>query len=163
VHDERIGRAALELARAGANATDISRRLHVPRRTVSDWIGGCWPHSVRPGKCQECAGTHDFAALSRSYAYLPGLYLGDGCISRHPRAVSKLRVFLDVKYPGIIAAAVDAMAQVKGGRAAIVPRPQNCVEVYSFWKCWPCMFPQHGAGRKHERTIELADWQDARS
>jgi hypothetical protein len=23
------------------------------------------------------------------------------------------------------------------------------------------MFPQHGPGRKHERTIELADWQDA--
>lgn len=27
------------------------------------------------------------------------------------------------------------------------------------WKCWPCLFPQHGAGPKHLRTIELRPWQ----
>jgi len=26
---------------------------------------------------------------------------------------------------------------------------------------WPCLFPQHGPGRKHERKIELAPWQEA--
>jgi hypothetical protein len=26
-------------------------------------------------------------------------------------------------------------------------------------KHWPCLFPQHGPGRKHERTIELVPWQ----
>jgi hypothetical protein len=26
-------------------------------------------------------------------------------------------------------------------------------------KHWPSLFPQHGAGRKHLRRIELADWQ----
>jgi hypothetical protein len=24
---------------------------------------------------------------------------------------------------------------------------------------WPCLFPQHGAGKKHLRKIELAAWQ----
>jgi hypothetical protein len=24
---------------------------------------------------------------------------------------------------------------------------------------WPCLFPQHGAGRKHERPIVLEPWQ----
>ena len=24
---------------------------------------------------------------------------------------------------------------------------------------WPCLFPQHGPGRKHERTIALTHWQ----
>ena len=28
-------------------------------------------------------------------------------------------------------------------------------------KCWPCLFPQHGKGVKHDRPIVLADWQDA--
>ena len=28
------------------------------------------------------------------------------------------------------------------------------------WKHWPCLFPQHGPGRKHERPIVLADWQE---
>ncbi|WP_393916083.1 hypothetical protein [Halostreptopolyspora alba] len=28
-------------------------------------------------------------------------------------------------------------------------------------KHWPCLFPQHGPGPKHTRTIELAPWQSA--
>jgi hypothetical protein len=28
-----------------------------------------------------------------------------------------------------------------------------------YWKHWPVLFPQHGPGRKHERTIELTSWQ----
>ena len=36
---------------------------------------------------------------------------------------------------------------------------QNCVDVNSYWKQWPCYLPQHGVGRKHERSIVLADWQ----
>ena len=27
------------------------------------------------------------------------------------------------------------------------------------WKHWPCLFPQHGPGRKHDRPIVLEDWQ----
>ena len=26
---------------------------------------------------------------------------------------------------------------------------------------WACLIPQHGPGRKHERKIELAPWQEA--
>jgi hypothetical protein len=26
---------------------------------------------------------------------------------------------------------------------------------------WPCLFPQHGPGRKHTRTIALVSWQQA--
>lgn len=40
-----------------------------------------------------------------------------------------------------------------------VHRPEGCVEVYSYWKHWPCLFPQHGRGPKHLRTIRLEDWQ----
>jgi hypothetical protein len=27
------------------------------------------------------------------------------------------------------------------------------------WKHWPCLFPQHGPGRKHERKLVLEGWQ----
>lgn len=27
------------------------------------------------------------------------------------------------------------------------------------WHHWPCLFPQHGPGRKHERPIVLEHWQ----
>ncbi len=33
------------------------------------------------------------------------------------------------------------------------------VVVQSSWKHWPCLFPQHGPGRKHEWLIALEDWQ----
>ncbi len=65
------------------------------------------------------------------------------------------------KYPGIIDSAVGAIASVRLGRVSTQLRPQNYVEVSSYWKSWPCLFPQHGAGKKHERAIGLTDWQSA--
>ena len=32
-------------------------------------------------------------------------------------------------------------------------------ELYSYSKSWPCLFPQHGPGKKHERPIVLSPWQ----
>jgi hypothetical protein len=38
-------------------------------------------------------------------------------------------------------------------------RERRCVRVVADSSRWPEAFPQHGPGRKHERRIELADWQ----
>ena len=35
----------------------------------------------------------------------------------------------------------------------------GCREVKCWSKHWPCLFPQHGPGKKHNRTIELVPWQ----
>lgn len=35
----------------------------------------------------------------------------------------------------------------------------GCVHVTSYSNHWPCLFPQHGPGRKHERRIALEGWQ----
>jgi hypothetical protein len=40
-------------------------------------------------------------------------------------------------------------------------RRVGCTEVKSTSKHWPCLFPQHGPGRKHTRKIGLAQWQQA--
>src|SRR5207244_3852587 len=37
----------------------------------------------------------------------------------------------------------------------------NAVTIVSYSNAWPCLFPQHGPGRKHERKIELVPWQEA--
>jgi hypothetical protein len=39
-----------------------------------------------------------------------------------------------------------------------VPRA-GCTSVSSWSKHWPCLFPEHGPGRKHERRIALEAWQ----
>ncbi len=37
----------------------------------------------------------------------------------------------------------------------------GAVEVGTSWNHWPCHFPQHGLGRKHLRSIWLAEWHKA--
>jgi hypothetical protein len=85
--------------------------------------------------------------------------LGDGCISKHPRAW-RLRIVLDDKYPSIIERCRQAMdALMPGQRAATLRCSSNCTEVSLYSMHWPCLFPQHGPGRKHLRPIRLEPWQ----
>lgn len=69
---------------------------------------------------------------------------------------------LDARYPEIIdeaSRAIVAMRPTKPARVEVV-RKIGCVELSSYWQHWPCLFPQHGPGRKHLRTIRLAEWQE---
>jgi hypothetical protein len=96
-----------------------------------------------------------------TYAYLLGVYLGDGCLMPVGSSWS-LRIGLDEAYPGIIDSCCDAIEILRGGRRP-KPRPasrgQRFVRIESMWRQRGCHFPQHGPGRKHTRRIELADWQ----
>jgi hypothetical protein len=176
MHPPRVVHAALRLGQVGYNATQISRQLGVPRPTVRDWLAGKRPGCTArsPNGCDRCGHEHDLRQLPPEYVYLLGLYLGDGCISKHRREVFKLRVFLDLRYPQIIDACESAMKLVIPQskvhrlnrttnftliRESVARDEPTNVEVSSFSKAWPCLFPQHGPGRKHERRIVLSDWQ----
>lgn len=52
------------------------------------------------------------------------------------------------------------MAVRPAGRLSL-PKRTGCVNVQSQWQHWPCLFPQHGPGHKHERSIVLEEWQRA--
>ena len=94
------------------------------------------------------------------YVYLLGLYLGDGCISRTPRSY-KIRFALDAAYPGIVEECRRALETIRPGKSAWhAQRPRSrCIDVVMYWNHWPCLIPQHGPGRKHERRIQLEPWQ----
>ena len=92
-----------------------------------------------------------------AYAYLLGLYLGDGYIVRVGR-VWCLRIYQDARYPRLIAECAALMRVVCGRRVSLVMQ-SGCVSIASYWNHWPCLFPQHGAGRKHLRPIILEPWQ----
>jgi hypothetical protein len=47
------------------------------------------------------------------------------------------------------------------GQSASVVNKTGCVEVSLYSKHWPCLFPQHGPGKKHDRRIVLEPWQQA--
>jgi hypothetical protein len=145
----------LYLAREGRNASHIARLTRVPRSTVRDWLSPTPPSLKREV-------TFDPTSLARGeYSYLLGWYLGDGWISRQKRGVYRLRIKTDSRYPGLIADCAAAMAAVMPANRVLIQKlPYNAVEIGCSSKAWPLLFPQHGPGRKHEREIELADWQE---
>jgi hypothetical protein len=64
------------------------------------------------------------------------------------------------QYPALMQECEFAIYDIGAKTVGKVPRI-GCTEVYSTSKHWPCLFPQHGPGRKHLRKIELADWQQS--
>jgi hypothetical protein len=146
------------LIAAGSNDCQIQRLTGIPRETVRDWRWGR-RKNARRSDCR--IEGHDFTTLPAGpYTYLLGMYLGDGYIARHPR-VWRLRISCDSRYPGIIEECRRAMEAVMPGQHAyLLPLKSRCVEVSMSSKHWPCLFPQHGPGRKHERTIRLEPWQE---
>ena len=95
----------------------------------------------------------------RAYAELFGWYLGDGWLSTQRRGVFGLHVVNDARYPELNDGIAALMRSVKpGGRPHTRQVPGAVITTVS-WKHWPCLFPQHGPGRKHARTLTLAPWQ----
>lgn len=96
-----------------------------------------------------------------TYAYVLGLYLGDGCLGYPPRGNPHISITLGTEYPGIITECADALrALVADLRVNIWRDPSVArVNVRATYAYWTDVLPQHGPGRKHERGIELRDWQ----
>lgn len=153
----------LSLKATGMSASAIARRTGLPRSTVRDWMRGQVPHTSRPAPRLLPLPPPP----ERDYAYLLGLYLGDGCLSAHPRGVHRLRIYLDLRYPGIVEECEGAIhAVAPRNRVNRLPRRSRYtgqatathVEVSWYSKHWAVLFPQHGPGRKHHRPIVLARW-----
>lgn len=158
--------AVLRLATQGVASSEITRRTGVPRGTVIRWREGRVPRRGRRrgrGGCPRCSG-YRFPipqVTEFQYSYLLGLYLGDGHIATYPRGVNVLRISLDRRYPQIVQECSAAMAVVAPeSRVHVFRRRAEAVDIPGVcWGHWPCVFPQHGPGRKHARTIELEPWQ----
>jgi hypothetical protein len=149
------------LVAAGYNDCAIARQTGIPRPTVRGWR--CMPPARfrQPAASSACGIDHEFAALSAApYCYLLGLYLGDGSISRD-RRVWRLRITLDKKYPSIIDRCRQAIDMLMPGQRAAIVQAKGCVHVSLYSKHWPCLLPQHGPGKKHNRDIALEPWQQA--
>ena len=152
----------------GLTDRQVSRETGVSVHTIRLWRRRGIPKRVEralnPVPCCAVCGqdVHVFERIpSAPYAYLLGMYLGDGYLSRS-RNTWALRIALDERYPMIACDCCDAIEAICSRRPR--PRPDSlgrrCLRVDSTWKQWACYFPQHGPGRKHKRKIELASWQN---
>jgi hypothetical protein len=150
-----------QLIAAGINDCAISRRTGIPRPTVRDWRRRPKASRRLVAGGSPCGALHDFSAIPAApYCYLLGMYLGDGYISRN-RRVWHLRITVDKKYPAIIRRCREAIDMLMPGQRAGVVQREGCVDVSLTSKHWPCLFPQHGPGKKHTRRIALEPWQQA--
>ena len=150
VYSSEVRRQALELVQSGMSLNAVATQLGVSRSAIRVWrergplVGGF-----------DCPAP---PVPTPAYAALLGFYLGDGCISRNPRTFA-LRISCDQGYPHIISDLGSCIRAVHPERPVYEVKAPGVVVVQSSWKHWPCLFPQHGPGRKHERPIRLEDWQ----
>jgi hypothetical protein len=126
----------MALVGPGLNDCEIARRTGIPVRTICGWRNGRRSGRRRPGVCGVCgsAGSQEFTSLTApAYAYLLGLYLGDGHISRHGNGYG-FSISLDGIYPRII----------EECRAIRVVLPEARAGTRSEWVTRPCgllLFP----------------------
>ena len=141
----------------GLTTAEVAAATNVPLGTVARW---------RAGRTASFGGRPSVTPWRPpdkwSYAYLLGLYLGDGCVSETGRGTT-LRISLDGLYREIIEDCSAVITLTNSGRTVHVydDRASRGRMVQSSWGRWPEVFPQHGPGRKHERPIVLEDWQQA--
>jgi hypothetical protein len=154
---------ALEFRDSGNATAAISRELGVPRSTIRYWL----ERYAGVAQSAEAAGLKSaqwgFESLHQhqlpAYAYLLGMYLGDGHIAHHPRAYA-LRIFLNRKQVDVIERVCTAIRTLRPhNRVNCVSHHQSVVAVTCYSRDWPRVFPQHGPGRKHTRPIVLENWQ----
>jgi hypothetical protein len=166
MYDITVRQRALALLQQGLSISDVSRRTGASRSVIREWRlrveQGRDLYNKPYQPCPRCSAVPTIPEPKNSYAYLLGLYLGDGCISPvgdPAKQVWALRIICANTWPGLIEQCVAAVRAVRPeNRVRFIPKT-GCVEVNSHSKHWPCFFPQHGPGKKHERKIELDRWQ----
>jgi hypothetical protein len=159
-------RRVFDLWHEGLPKAEIARRTGVSRTQVRRWLEGdlaCVlgsPMRIRAVRDHDGMQCHLRNSVDgRAYSYLLGQYLGDGHISERRRHVYRLRITACAAYPEIITACEVAMRSIMPSSKVGSIQRIGCTDLYSYSKHWPCLFPQHGPGRKHHRRIILEQWQ----
>jgi hypothetical protein len=161
-HAADVRERARALHREGASDAAVAAELGLPRSTVRDWRLGPSP-AVLSDVCPRCwRRSRPIRSDAADYAEALGLYLGDGHILRIGRS-HRLRVSLDARYPIIVADAEALLTRMfPANRCGRAQRDHGATQIVSVdHGHLPCLFPQHGPGRKHERAIRLEPWQQA--
>ena len=149
-------KAATHLLGTGLSDYEIGRITGVSRSSIQRWRtrGTPQPAWDPPLNWQ--------VSDSRSYSYLLGIYLGDGYLANASARSPVLEISLDPRYPGIVgecSAAIQRVVKIRA-KASLRKTPKGrAIRLVATSRLWPLAFPQHGPGKKHERVIALATWQ----
>lgn len=157
----------LRLFEDGKSKMEISRMTGINRRTLTDWIS---PKYIRKtdnprNSYQPITDFNEYLDTEekrKAYAFILGVYLCDGhiCTSKLLRAPA-LRLTNDIKYIKNTQEWIDNISVLLPENSINKHRHSKCnanlITVYS--RKLVDLFPQHGPGKKHQRKLELAEWQ----
>ncbi|RFU83852.1 helix-turn-helix domain-containing protein [Streptomyces triticagri] len=162
MYDIPTRKRALNLVAQGRSLNSVSKETGISRAAIRSWQT-CIEPLRRAGPeadpCCRCRAVPETPADPATYSYLLGLYLGDGCVSRGPRTGYVLRIACADAWPGLIDECVAAVRTINPSNRAARVQAAGCVAVAAYSHHWPCLFPQYGPGKKHERKIALEPWQ----
>jgi hypothetical protein len=152
------------------NVHEVERRTGIPLTTVHRYIQRY--QTVEnferefefvpkfPAIDQLKSVSQEYLPTQFHYAYVLGIYLGDGHISKtKAHRAHRIMIFLDMKYPKIIERCVESLETVFPGNKVGIVNKIGCVSVNCYSQELPILFPQDGSGKKHDRPIILEDWQ----
>jgi len=154
MYDISTRKRVLALLEQGRSLNSVSKETGISRAAIRSWQDRLDP---LPSITTPAPGP---PADNQAYAYLLGLYLGDGCVSAHPRGTGYyLRIACADAWPGLLQLCREAISKVRPGIGVYVLQKEGYAMVTSYSPHWPSLFPQHAPGKKHERRIALASWQ----
>jgi hypothetical protein len=159
--DETV-RSALRLSDRGVSDAANAEIHAVAVKTIRRWRREYQRRGKPRGQAHcnaPCPLCHSVPLDEEAYAHLLGWYLGDGYLIEGRRGVYALSVYNDMSYVNLSAETADTLPRVKPGGRPHVRNVPGCLVTTMSWKHWPCLIPQHGPGRKHNRPIVLEDWQ----
>jgi hypothetical protein len=155
-------RATVELAKTLSNLGILDREnaaiCGVSVAAIRHWRRGS--RRSRDRDAPRCPRCHGRPLDESAYAYLLGLYLGDGHMTLSRKGVWALSITCCDGWPGLMTQARLAISAVMPSSKVFAVARTGCTEIKSTSKHWLCLFPQHGPGRKHQRVIVLEPWQE---
>lgn len=150
---------AMSLLHSPLSNREVARRTGVSRGTIRNWRIGGRPMHMRQSRAdpvQPLKRPTDLLA----YSYLLGMYLGDGSIALTQKGFVFIRFTLDRRFRAVARECALAIAQCSPARVSYYDRAKRgLIILQASGSYWLDFFPQHGPGKKHERTIKLVPWQ----
>src|ERR1700728_427712 len=137
MHPQATVDRALALSGQGVLDREVALIVGVPLRTVRNWRTGrrraSGPGAARV-PCPRCAEEFTLPEPGADYAYLLGLYLGDGHIvlaGGRSKAVWRLSIWCADDWPGLIQECARVMHAIRPDNRVALRQKQGCIEVSS--------------------------------
>ncbi|MCK9428553.1 MAG: LAGLIDADG family homing endonuclease [Candidatus Omnitrophica bacterium] len=166
MYNKSVINLAKKMKLNGSSISEISRKICASRSAIKEWVTQSkryTPKNIFYNITTFESFTNNMAKFEeyrKSYYYLLGQYLGDGCISlMKNKRTYELRIMCADSHPMIIEEVKKSLNIVfPYNKIQDVKRP-GCRSIGIYCSALPQIFPHTGKGKKHNRIIKLIDWQ----